>query len=187
MSQSIITNKVINLGFPKTGTTSIATFLKNLGYRSIHDPKFLYSSSLNETKFLSEPKWKQYDAFSGLFPMCWKMVVENSTDCHYILSTRNIKTWTKSASYHFRIPLHTPFREKVFGKTNLKWNNSYKVIYEEYNNEVRNYFKKNNLKLLQVDIESEGEASTRKIKEYLGKTDLTVSMPKKNVTKKKYG
>lgn len=187
MLRSKIKNKIINLGFSKTGTTTIGAYFKLLGFKTIHDPKHTYISSNNVKQFLVDNTWTKYEAFSGLFPMCWKTVVDNSTNCSYILSVRNTESWIRSAKNHFKNRKNTPFRDKVFGPSNTKWNTSFIKIYEDYNRQVQEYFNLKDIPLLVVNIEDDNETVAEDIGTFLGLSGPFPSLPKRNVTNKSYG
>ena len=152
----MIENKIFNLGFPRTGTTSLCQLLTNLRIKSQHDSKELLGHYRQTSDVLSYPNWDEFDSYSGALCPMWSDIVENSVDCKFILTTRDTNTWKKSAHKHFQGGW-TSFRKAMFSEVGVPYNDKYINVYEDYNSSIKKHFEENNLPLLSVDFENDDD------------------------------
>lgn len=184
------TLKVLVLGFPRTGTTSMQRVLKNLGYNCYNDyailrhmrhqiPFWDQIGSINDqntSSNTSKINWDstfihdktQYTAAMGL-PVClyWKDIISYYPDCKVILLKRDCNKWYKSVfqTFGWHYPFIRPFMnlmpslflyKKYYNLTHIHniGFNSYSFVknkknamnrYNDYNNQILEYFEKNNL------------------------------------------
>jgi hypothetical protein len=92
--------KILNIGLPRTGTCSLNSAFKCLGYKSIHYPKNI--NIINEFEAAAEVSFS-YQELENLYP--------NSL---YIYTTRNFIDWVKSCHAHkiHKKPDWNPFWEQ---------------------------------------------------------------------------
>lgn len=174
----MIENKIFNLGFPRTGTTSMAQLLQNLGIRSVHDSKELLSYYRKNLEVISYPKWHEFDSYGGALCPMWLNIVEDSVNCKFILTTRKTDTWKISAKKHFQGGW-SMFRKSMFSEVGVPYNDKYIKIYEDYNSSIIEYFEKNNLSLLLIDFEND-EDIIEKVCDFLDIVHSNIDIPWRN-------
>ena len=162
----MIENKILNLGFPRTGTTSLCQLLTNLRIRSEHDSKELLAHYRQTSEVISYPKWDEFDSYSGALCPMWLDIVENSVDCKFMFTTRDTNTWKVSAKKHFQGGWSS-FRRSMFSEVGVPYNDKYIKVYEDYNSSIIKYFKENDLPLLIIDFENDDNL-IEKVCEFLG-------------------
>ena len=94
--------KIINLGLPKTGTTSLERVLLKKGYRVCHGPYPIALNGKTTSQQLDEIDEK-YDAlleWVGLFPI--DVVLSKWPDAIYLNTVRAYPDWIDSCRRHFR-------------------------------------------------------------------------------------
>lgn len=135
--------KVFVIGFQKTGTTSIETALKVLGYK-------VYGGDKNLMKFKKKEDLRKYifnimqnwDAVQDMpWPLFYKELYELYPNAKFILTYREPDKWIKSIVEYFasiRIPLH----QKIYNVPCAEgYEDTYLKVYNENNNEIIGFFK----------------------------------------------
>ncbi len=94
--------KVIGIGLPKTGTTSLHLALQRLGFRSLHDvgqSRKLIASILREGIL---PDWyDQYDAWTdGPLYRIAERLLDLDTSVRFIITHRDRQSWINSRIVH---------------------------------------------------------------------------------------
>jgi hypothetical protein len=151
-------NKVIGIGFHKTGTTTLGTCLKKLGYNHISVNRqafYLYQSSkIDALLTLME----YYDSFDDWpWPLIYREAYKRFPNAKFILTTRlNEEVWFNSLSNHVEHRRHTrnknfAYRKYIYGYY-LPWKNKNAHIkkYRKHNKEVREFFADKENQLLEV-------------------------------------
>tara|TARA_R110001592_G_scaffold9182_1_gene49013 strand:- start:158 stop:697 length:540 start_codon:yes stop_codon:yes gene_type:complete len=143
--------KIFNLGLSKTGTTSFNSLMKELNLKSIHDTP-ISEHTIDEFK----KEFTYADCFSGTLAHRFKDIYEAWPQAKYILTTRNTKTWLKSARKHFCEESGRgmfQFREAVFGTSEI-WKLSDEELIHKYNkiNEEIKYFFKDKENFMELNF-----------------------------------
>ena len=109
-------NKIICVGFHKTGTTSLSTALKHLGYRVL-GPQVTAAGPLlrNEQTDLLE-RLQNFDACQdNPWPLLFRELDTRYPDSRFILSLRPLDEWIQSVVNHFG-NRSTPMRQWIYGQ-----------------------------------------------------------------------
>ena len=111
--QAYLRGKVFAIGLHKTGTTSLATHLESLGYRTVHYPRVVdgvaYETLVaplvgDKEAVLSvlDPLLRAYDGFTDVpFPGLYRPLAARYPDAKFILATRSLDDWWQSLSKHW--------------------------------------------------------------------------------------
>jgi len=173
--------KVFCVGFHKTGTTSMGTLFRALGYRAIsnhrtRDRGFVQALSEGRLDALMHIA-RLANAFEDnpwpLFYEQWDRAFPGS---RFILTTRDPSAWSRSVVNHFGAQAEpdSAMRRLIYGDLagDPKGHEAlYRARMHAHNEAVRAYFCSRSADLLEVDV-SEPDALTR-ICEFLGhKTEL---------------
>jgi len=170
--------KVFVIGFNKTGTTSIKLALQELGYKLGEQHKFesllpqIIKGEYDETFKLIE-KAEAFQDIPFSTPNFYKKLFEKYPNAYYILSVReSSETWFKSLmNFHsvmffygrtpsiqvneineYRYPgFLVDYLKLTFGSTDYN-ESTYKSVYTNYNNEVRQFFNEKKGKLCVLDL-----------------------------------
>lgn len=113
-------NKIFGIGFPKTGSRSLAEFLSRLGYKTFHDglqiePSFgkmepdpLRGSKPNEGQFYTtlsldiELDTLDWDCFVNRYQNYYDLFDSLYPQSKFILTTRSFDSWYRSFGYHLK-------------------------------------------------------------------------------------
>src|SRR5690242_5987307 len=107
--------KVYGIGFHKTGTKSLASALRWLGYRvtgpnGVHDPD-IRSNVLSMALELAQ----RFDAFQdNPWPILFREMDQHFPGSKFILTSRPTDAWISSVVRHFGSAV-TPMREMIYG------------------------------------------------------------------------
>lgn len=200
--------KVFLIGMSKTGTTSMEQFLENLGYRvckgnwNNKDKNFLAAcycfNQIDEIINLTN----YYDGF-GDAPWggtdIYKKLVEIYPNAYYILTIRDTIKW-----YNSLIAMYQQFDKNL--KTSMETMRSFgsygsyiffkkifqietladmdaeikiKTYFDNYNKEVKKFFKNNKYNFLEIDITDNSSADSI-ILDFLNKKNISISIPHLN-------
>jgi hypothetical protein len=153
--------KVFGIGFHKTGTTSLAVALGQLGYRvtgpnGVHDPH-IADSYLAMCRKLAN----QFDAFQdNPWPLVYREMDRLHPGSKFILTLRESDEWLRSAVGYFGSKM-TPMRELIYGYgAPVGHEERYVERFEQHNQDVLDYFKNRPHDLLVFRI-TEGEGWER--------------------------
>lgn len=152
MSQ-LITEKLFCIGFHKTGTSSIAEALRQLGYR-VTGPNGVHDKNIatNALKLANELV-PQFDAFrDNPWPVLFREMDATYPGSKFILSLRNPSSWIRSQVRHFGTN-ETPMRNWIYGVGCPKGNEAtYISRFENHNREVLAHFRNRPGDLLVMDL-----------------------------------
>lgn len=101
--------KVFGIGLSKTGTTSLTTALRRLGYNAVHYPvQPVFKAAEMFDAITDLPAAAHYDPLGMVYPLA-----------KFILTIRDIDSWLESCSRHFvsesRNPTFQDYRRVVYG------------------------------------------------------------------------
>lgn len=171
--------KVFCIGFHKTGTTSLETALRILGYRvtgpnGVRDPNIAQNAL-----FMAKNLVPRFDAFQdNPWPLLFKELDHNYPGSKYILTLRDADKWLNSL-LAYSGNLSTPMREWIYGCGSPKGNeNIYLNRFNQHNQEVLNYFSSRPNDLLTMNIE-QGDG-WEKLCPFLNKPLPNKAFPHKN-------
>ena len=135
-------SKVFCIGFHKTGTTSLAVALKQLGYRvtgpnGVNDP-YIEKNVLSMAYDLVE----QFDAFQdNPWPIIYRELDTRYPGSKFILTLRDSESWIKSQVRHFG-RRETAMRKWIYGIGCPEGNEEiYIRRFKNHNREVLSHFR----------------------------------------------
>ncbi len=180
-------NKIIGIGFHKTGTTTLGNALKILGYKVKGvTPRMIIPVVSGKThKALNYAE--KYDALEDV-PWCilYKELYRRFPESKFILTIRDEESWFKSAKKQFGNYIR-PQNEWIYGRGNGLFKDKELAItrYRKHNKDVTEYFKDKPNKLLIMNF-SEGDG-WGKLCTFLGKDIPNIPFPHSNKTSDKSG
>lgn len=148
-------DKVFGIGFHKTGTSSLAQALRQLGYTvsgpdGVHDPDI--AANIEE---LTRARSADFDAFQdNPWPLVYRQMDELYPTAKFVLTLRNPERWIASQVKHFGMTT-TPMRQLIYGADRgcPEGNEDHYVsVYTRHNEDVREYFAGRGDKLLVMDL-----------------------------------
>ncbi|MCC7333021.1 MAG: hypothetical protein IT232_10495 [Flavobacteriales bacterium] len=133
--------KVFGLGFHKTGTSSLASALHQLGYKVCGQQNVLHNELLNHNLTPFFELAKNNDAFEDdPWFLLYKEMDIAFPGSKFILTDRDVNSWYKSCLNHFYED-STPIRDFIYGKGFPKDNEeTFKKVYLKHQAEVKEYF-----------------------------------------------
>lgn len=171
------TNKIFGLGLSKTGTTSVCKALEILGYKTAH--------------YIKVENFHEYDAIGDTpVPILYPRLDREYSDSKFILTTRDKHKWLKSFKKHMDrwdfekdIALGTARADSLLTHYYVYGTLEYKpekllAGFDQYNQEVLNYFSDRPNDLLVMDIFN-GDG-WQQLCDFLGKPVPTVEFPRNN-------
>ena len=138
-----MTHKIFCIGFHKTGTTSLAEALTELGYRvtgpnGVEDPDIGH-----HVHALADELIPQFDAFQdNPWPLLYRRLDEQYPNSRFILTLRDPDSWIRSQVKHFGTD-ETPMRRWIYGADRgCPQDNEahYLEYFNAHNQAVRDYF-----------------------------------------------
>lgn len=133
--------KVVGVGMHKTGTKSLASALRTLGYRvtgpfGIDDPSTAREALPRALEIL-----RDFDAAQdNPWPFLYRELDAAFPGSKFILTHRDPDEWIESVVRHFG-GKSTPMREWIYGVGDPIGNEDrYVDVYQQHNREVRDYF-----------------------------------------------
>jgi hypothetical protein len=145
--------KVFCIGFHKTGTTTLAVALTELGY-NVTGPNGINDSDISANALpMAFDLVKRYDAFQdNPWPVIFKDVDTKFPGSKFILTVRTPESWIKSQVAHFGTRT-TAMREWIYGAGCPEGNEAiYLDRYNNHNKEVMEYFNDRPDDLLAMDL-----------------------------------
>ena len=145
--------KVFCIGFHKTGTTSLAQALTQLGLK-VTGPNGVKDPDIAENALpMARELAHQFDAFQdNPWPILYRELYADFPDAHFILTYREPKAWINSQVRHFG-EQKTPMREWIYGVGCPAGNESvYLKRYQKHNQDVAAFFKKQRKQLLIMNL-----------------------------------
>jgi len=154
--------KIAGIGLGKTGTTSLATALGLLGYRTVHDPQsFRDIRGCVATVGSPVAYWFR----NGVLPECEK----------YILTVRNVDDWVASYKSHLKSTKLTQIGSPMFYQVRSYFFNlsdGEDVLRDAYYKHL-SFCRNSGLPILELDIC--GGEGWRKLCDFLGRSDFISS------------
>lgn len=146
--------KVIGVGMHKTGTKSLASALRTLGYRVTG------AFGIDDVSIASNPlptaveTLRHYDAAQdNPWPFIYRELDAALQGSKFILTRRDPDDWIDSVLHHFG-GKSTPMREWIYGVGDPVGNEDrYLEVYHRHNEEVRDYFAGRPDDFLTLDID----------------------------------
>lgn len=145
--------KVFCIGYHKTGTTSLSTALRALGY-NVTGPNGVHDPDIGDNVLsMAYSLVKKYDAFQdNPWPIIYKEIDAKFPGSKFILLSRDTNSWIKSVVKHFG-GKETPMRNWIYGVGDPVGNKSiYIERYENHKTDVLDYFKDRPNDLLVMDF-----------------------------------
>lgn len=168
--------KIFGIGFHKTGTSSLAAALSQLGYRVTGPNGTKNPNIANEVYAMAYALVEHYDAFQdNPWPIIYKQLDQKYPGSRFILTLRPTPAWLNSVVHYFG-ETDTPMRQWIYGVGHPKGHeNTYVNRYERHNQEVLTYFKHRpqDLLVLQITI---GEG-WEKLCPFIGKVIPNTAFP----------
>jgi hypothetical protein len=135
--------KVFCIGFHKTGTTSLKTALKILGYR-VTGPNGRHDKNIGQNvEALARRLVPKFDAFQdNPWPIIYRFLDKEFPGSRFILTIRPSDMWIASVTGHFARG-KPPMREWIYGPgmaSPIGNEAVYVERYERHNREVQEYF-----------------------------------------------
>ena len=166
--------KIFGIGYPKTGSKSLAQALRILGYNVLHDEMALVRERLVKND-LSQLKTAEFDAFINVSPKAFFLYDREFPNSKFILTTRSPDKWIRSIK-NWRKKLDALVRGNCLSVSDIFSTDSYSLhvlleyienyssiatdeeafIYkfQHHTEEVQSYFKDRPGDLLTLDIDS---------------------------------
>jgi hypothetical protein len=171
---------VINLGLPKTGTSSLQKALKKLGWKNIlHGiSRFIHMPFDSVTDIIE--KHEGCLEIYGVFP--FHDLISRFPQAYYINTIRDFDSWLNSCAYQFNerrkvSSLTLSYRLKRFGKQYYDEQN-FRNWYEQYIKDIKQH---THIRILDIDI-IKGEGY-EKLCPFLGCDILDEEFPIRNMRK----
>ena len=145
--------KVFCIGFHKTGTTSMAVALNQLGYR-VTGPNGVNDLNIEKNVIsMAYDLAKDFDAFQdNPWPILYKELDAKFPGSKFILTLRSPESWIKSQVNHFG-KKETPMRKWIYGVGCPEGNEDvYLKRFSNHCEEVMEYFKDRPYDLLVLDL-----------------------------------
>ena len=174
-----VNHKVFCIGFHKTGTTSLARALRQLGY-SVTGPNGTKDPDIGRTaEQMIYRLAEQFDAFQdNPWPMFYKELDQKFPGSKFILTLRPSEAWIRSQVRHFGTR-ETPMRTWIYGIGCPQGNEAvYVERFERHNREVLSYFGNRKDDLLVMDF-AKGDG-WQKLAPFLGKEIPDLAFPHVN-------
>mgnify|MGYP003145868627 FL=1 len=166
--------KIFGIGYPKTGSKSLAAALRMMGYEVLHDEISIVRDRIVKND-LTELKNTQFDAFINVSPKAFFLYDREFPNSKFILTTRSPDSWIKSIS-RWRRKLDLLVKNNCLSSADIFSTDSYSLhvlleyienyssiatddqafIYKfkQHTEEVQSYFKDRPLDLLTLDLGS---------------------------------
>ncbi len=146
--------KVLGIGFHKTGTTSLHKALRILGY-DVCGPRRELASDLIKGDYSKILKiTMHYNAFEdNPWPLLFRLFDKTYPNCKFVLTIRDEKKWINSVKNHFGFR-KTKMRQWIYGVGSPVGNEDiYLKRYRRHNREVKKYFANRPNDLLILSLE----------------------------------
>lgn len=151
------TPKIFGIGFHKTGTTSLALALGELGY-TVTGPNEVHNPDIARVALdVARGLVAAHDAFQdNPWPILFRELDREFPGSRFILTLRPTERWIRSVVEHFG-EVDTPMRRWIYGVGHPQGNEAIFVErYEQHNREVLAHFADRPADLLTLRI-TEGE------------------------------
>lgn len=145
--------RVFGIGFHKTGTTSLAAALRQLGY-TVTGPNFVRDPDIATTALRRAfAVAERFDAFQdNPWPILFRELDARYPGSRFVLTVRPTDRWIASVVRHFGTQI-TPMRTWIYGVGSPAGNEAvYTARYEAHNAAVRAHFRDRPGDLLEMDV-----------------------------------
>ena len=140
--------KIIGAGLSRTGTKSLESALKTLGFRTLHYDRTRLNDILDGTN--AHPDFRRYDDLDAVLdlPAAWffEELLAAYPESRCILTVRDEDSWWESVEAHFNLffpvissaedPFRTQLRNLVYGSVTAT-ESEYRKRYREHNQRVQ--------------------------------------------------
>ena len=143
--------KYFGIGLSRTGTTSLYSAFKMLGFRSAHYPRPIQMQKAQLYDFMNDTP----------VPIRFKELDKRFPGSKFIYTVRDVNAWVKSCSEYFssdkaqcikpRFDWQMQYRIETYGLTEFD-EEIFTMVYNEHDQDVRNYFKDRPDDLLIMDV-----------------------------------
>lgn len=177
--------KVFCVGWHKTGTTSVAEFLRRIGFLTVDDA-YRVSPQIAGYETYIQKTLRGFDAFADMpFPLMTDRLVRDYPDAHFIHTVRDEDDWMESAIRQFSGTTH-PIRERAYeGYADPEGHeDAWRLRYRLHNRHVESLSSQME-HYLKIDIE--GENKGEQIADFLGKNVKDGLFPHLNQKSKQAG
>lgn len=147
--------KIICVGLPKTGTTSITTAIRMLGFTADHSPQKYIGNSENLNKYLL----KKVDMISEIFgfpELDFELLKSWFPDAKMIWTKRDYDKWKVSAYKQFgsQRPVNWDTRQVRKHRFGVEYYDEqlFKKFYDDYTERLTEYVKSSDEEILEMDI-----------------------------------
>ena len=177
----MIKNKVVYLGFHKTGSTSIGHLFGKMNLRCLGCWGVKHWKG-NESEREALEIAKEYDAFQdNPWPIIYKQFDKKFKNSKFIFYERDVNSWYSSNLKFFGY-WNSPMREYIYGEGNgspVGNEKIYKQVYLQHSRDVLEYFKNRPGDFLHINNFS--DKSAQQIGKFLGYPSYAeLMMPHKN-------
>lgn len=179
--------KIFNIGFHKTGTTSLTQFMREHGFKVMHSVSNSMQSlglglqsdgeegdgtpvdlnSLIDEGLLSN-LIQQFDYFSdNPWPLLYRRLDQAYPDSLFILTRRKVDSWMNSL-LKYTSDENTRMRQMIYGYGNPHRHVSrYRKVYLAHNRAVEDYFNGRN-NFISIDLEEDDAIIAERLAAFLG-------------------
>lgn len=173
-----MTNKIFGIGLSRTGTTSLTAALTAAGFRIIHYPNKQQLFSEDNDGATDIPVISYYKELDKVFP-----------NSKFIYTVREKKDWVDSMSRYLPRKQNwntsawtLQHRMNVYGRADFN-RVDFTARYDEYDNEIRDYFKGREQDILILNIFD--NPTVKELYNFLNITDkdTSIKFPHKNKLK----
>ncbi|MBV6644204.1 MAG: hypothetical protein KI790_02070 [Cyclobacteriaceae bacterium] len=162
--------KIFGIGLSKTGTTSLAVAMRQIGFKVKHNPKNPYD--LESAQFCNDI----------LVSQLFKYLDKSYPNSKFIYTVRDMNSWLESCQKHFG---HKMTLQDIFFYKALKFErDTWKEFYLRFDEEVKEYFEHRSQDLLILNLSDESDP-WEKILTFLNldvDSSTLPEFPRKNVT-----
>lgn len=153
-----MTEKILCVGFHKTGTTSFGTAMQQLGYRwqgwNTENSLLYHAGQVEKLLRLTD----EYDCLEDLpWPLLYREVFDRHPDTKFVLTARkNMDVWFDSLARHCDRypPAASDFRRHLYDLDNPREDpERVRRIHQAHIDDVRTFASDNNIPLLEICFE----------------------------------
>ena len=191
--------KVFNIGFHKTGTTSLTQFMREHGFKVLHSVSYSMAklelgmqgsgeegdgTCVDIDSLIADGPLdalvRNFDYFSdNPWPLLYKRLDRAYPDSLFILTRRKVDGWVNSLVKYSNAE-NTLMRQMIYGYGNPQRHISrYRKVYLAHNRAVEKYFHGRN-SFMVIDIEEDDRVIAQKLQKFLGVEPSSVVFPALN-------
>lgn len=170
---------VFCVGFQKTGTSSLTLALGMMGW-DVTGSNWMTERGLTD-EVVKERASKRLETWNAAadnpWPVLWRWLAEEYPDARFILTVRDLESWSESVERHFG-DVWTPGHAYIYGEGRYVGNERlWRRRFQQHNDEVQKWFERHRPDdLLVMDI-CGGEADWGALCEFLGCEQPAVPFP----------